>query len=71
MGDVVRFKTNMVTTPWDNEEPEAINAGDLYVVVGLVGSGWDLERRSGSGPLKLRILNSEMQKYVVASTNER
>ena len=47
------------------EKPIAVEVGATYEVIGLVGEGWDLKRKSGKGPDKLRILNSDMAKYVV------
>ena len=64
VGDVVEFTMSVTTTPWPGEREVRIDAGDRYRAVGLVESGWDLERLSGTGPDYLRIINTEMPKYV-------
>lgn len=68
-GDVVEFSVDVVFPRWQDETTETVRAGACYVTTGLVGFGWDLERVSGQGPERLRILNSEMSKYVVVSTS--
>ncbi len=47
-----------------NENEGMLKVGDRYKVIDLIGSGWDLVRVTGIGPEYLRIINSEMQKYV-------
>ena len=37
---------------------------ELVPHLNLVGEGWDLKLISGKGPDELRILNSDMGKYV-------
>lgn len=69
VGDVVKFKKTLTTSPWKDEMPANIHAGDLYVVTSLVGSGWDLERKTGNGPQNLRILNSELPDYATVTSN--
>lgn len=64
VGEVVRFTNELVTTPWPGEQPVKVARGARYRVVGLVDSGWDLERESGDGPFQIRILNSEMPLFV-------
>jgi hypothetical protein len=64
IGEVVRFTNELVTTPWPDEQPVKVARGARYRVVGLVDSGWDLERESGDGPFQIRILNSEMPLFV-------
>ena len=45
--------------------PYWAEAGIFYRVVGLVGSGWDLQRISGEGPTELRLLNSQMRAHAI------
>ncbi len=65
IGDIVRFITAIETTPWPGEEPISVSIGATYKVINLAGEGWDLKRISGKGPKELRILNSDMGKYVI------
>ena len=64
VGSVVEFINEITTTPWPGEEPVIVHKGSQYETVSLTESGWDLIRRTGQGPIELRILNSEMTKYV-------
>lgn len=59
LGDFVEF-IHDIELPEDGH----VRAGDRYQTVGLIGFGWNLERRSGSGPEFLRIINSKMPEYV-------
>ena len=65
LGDLVEFISGVFTTPEDDEAPLEISRGARYRAVGLVEFGWDLRRESGVGPVDVRILNSQMARYVV------
>lgn len=64
IGDTVRIRASVTTTPWPGEVAVEVEAGAAYEVIGLVGWGWDLRRLSGKGPDELRILNSDMHRYL-------
>jgi hypothetical protein len=65
VGDVVEFIAEITaTTPPDGELPMRVPIGSQYETVGLVGYGWDLRRITGDGPDEVRVLNSDMPKYV-------
>ena len=64
LGDIIRIIAAIATTPWPGEKSITVEVGATYKVIDLVGEGWDLKRISGKGPDELRILNSEMGKYV-------
>lgn len=65
IGDFIRIIATIATTSWPGEKPIIVEVGATYEVIDLVGEGWNLKRISGKGPDKLRILNSDMDKYVV------
>jgi hypothetical protein len=65
LGDLVEFVSDVFTTPKDDEAPLEISKGARYRAVGLVEFGWDLRRESGVGPVDVRVLNSQMARYVV------
>ncbi|HEY9886673.1 MAG TPA: hypothetical protein V6C96_05365 [Vampirovibrionales bacterium] len=44
-------------------ENEKVYIGDVYLVLNLVGFGWDLKKVRGHGPEFLRIMNSDINKY--------
>lgn len=70
IGDSVAFIEDIEQSQFDDGSAIA-KKGDCYKVVDLVGSGWDLERISGDGPQYLRIINSDMKKYVrILTTND-
>lgn len=64
IGDVVEFVMEVTTTPVDEKAAERIAPGARYITVALVGAGWDLRRVLGQGPDEIRILDSQMHKYV-------
>ena len=64
IGDIIRIIATIASTPWPGEKPITVEVGATYEVVDLVGEGWDLKRVSGKGPDALRVLNSDMVKYV-------
>ncbi|HEY5927609.1 MAG TPA: hypothetical protein VIV11_38255 [Kofleriaceae bacterium] len=64
VGDVVEVTHDAATASIDGEAPRKIAAGSRYRAVALVEWGWDLERVAGDGPDELRILNSQMPRYV-------
>lgn len=63
IGDTVEFICDLYSESWDKDE-EKIKPGDKFKIVDLIGSGWDLQRVTGSGPEYLRIINSEIKNYV-------
>lgn len=70
VGDIVEFIVAITTTPWPGEEPTEVKVGSKYEIIDLVGEGWDLKRLSGDGPIELRILNSDMDRYVTIAKKE-
>ena len=65
IGDVVEFRLEVsATTPPEGDTPERIEVGARYVVTGKTGAGWDFSRISGQGPTQIRILESDVPKYV-------
>lgn len=70
VGDIVEFVRHINCGSFD-DCTESIAKGDRYKAVDLVGSGWDLERESGNGPKHLRILNSQMEDYVLRVQHSR
>lgn len=64
IGDVLEFIEDVITTPPDGQQAMRISVGAQYVARSLVNAGWDLRRKEGEGPDELRILNSEMPRYV-------
>jgi hypothetical protein len=64
VGDIVELTTSGTTNPWPGEVEERFEAGARYRAVDLIGWGWDLEKVSGAGPDYLRIINSDMPRYV-------
>lgn len=64
VGERVKFTKDLYSESW-NEADGGIKEGDTYKIIDLVGFGWDLERIISKGPMYLRILNSEIQNYVV------
>lgn len=63
VGDLVEFALDIDAANFDGREG-SVSRGDIYEAACLVGSGWDLKKLSGSGPEWLRLLNSEMPRYV-------
>jgi hypothetical protein len=64
IGDMVEVIHTIETNPWSGEKAETISTGARYKAVALIGWGWDLELVKGNGPKEVRILNSEMGKFV-------
>jgi hypothetical protein len=65
IGDLLVFTRRVETSAWPGEPAQVVEAGDVYEAVSLTENGWDLERRQGGGPSHLRLLNSQLSKYVV------
>jgi hypothetical protein len=63
IGDIVEF-TRDVSIDSREGDTSFVEKGARYRVENLVGFGWDLEFVSGHGPTWVRILNSDVPKYV-------
>lgn len=66
-GDIVEFKMDAPISAWPDEMPNIVQQGSRYRVVELVGEGWELERLSGFGPKFIRVLNSDIPKYLLVT----
>ena len=72
IGDVVEITHAIKTNPWPDAKSQTIPSGTRYKAVALTGYGWDLKLIKGNGPEEVRILNSEMHKYLkrIGSTQQ-
>ena len=50
-------------------ESGIIEKGDKYLAAEMIGFGWNLERVTGNGPPTVRILNSQMGRYLKRCTD--
>jgi hypothetical protein len=63
VGDLLCVRASARTSPWPGEDGEVIQEGALYRVVGRVEHGLDLSLEKGSGPVEVRVLESQVDQF--------